>query len=212
MEYDTILFDFDGTLADSEHLSLDIMNTLAPEFGYAPIAPDEIPKLKLMSAWQLLDQRSGIPLWNFAKIRRLEKRVREEFQARSKELHVFPGIPELIRDMHASGYRIGVVSSNVQTIVEDVLREAEITVEFIHAGSKFFGKARAIRAALKGYLLDRARVIYVADELRDIDACRKVGIRMLAVGWGFNSPDALRNAGARVAATPAELLRILVGE
>jgi phosphoglycolate phosphatase len=209
MKYEVVLFDFDGTLADSEQLSLDIMNALAPEFGYAPITPDEIPKLKRMSAWQLLDQRSGIPLWNFAKIRRLEKRVREEFQTRSKMIKLFPGISGLLRGLREAGYRIGVVSSNAENIVEHVLQGGGVKIDFIHAGSRFFGKARALRATLKEYSLHRSHVIYIGDELRDIDACRKVGVDMIAVGWGFNAPDALQSAGARVAATPEELLSIL---
>ena len=47
------------------------------------------------------------------------------------------------------------------------------------------------------------------DELRDVEACKKVGMDMIAVGWGLNAPEALTAAGANVAATPEALLGIL---
>ena len=212
MKYRTVIFDFDGTLADSAALSLDIMNSLAPEFGFAPASDDELPQLKKMSARELLAKRIHIPLWNIPKLRRLERRVREKFAKRAGEIRVFDAIPEMMRSLFAAGLEIGVVSSNSQEIVGSVLGRADIETHFIHAGSRFFGKTRAIKSALEEYSVDRSHAIYVGDELRDLDACRKVGIDMIAVGWGFNAADALRSAGARVAATPQELLSILTSE
>jgi len=212
MSHFSVLFDFDGTLADTQDLAFTIINALAPEFGYRPITPEEIPALKLLSAWQLLSQRSAIPLWNLLKLRRLERRVREEFIKRGGGIEVFKGIPEMLRGLRAAGYEIGIVSSNSPRIVHSVLEKAGVRPDFIHGGSRFFGKARAIREALRGYDVSLSHVLYVGDELRDIEACKKIGIKMIAVGWGFNAADALRDAGARVAETPEELLSILTRE
>jgi len=209
MAYFTILFDFDGTLADTQELAFDILNSVAPEFGIRPITREEIPALKKMSAWQLLRQRSGIPLWNVFKIRRLERRVRAEFLNRADDIHLFSGIPEMMRNARAAGYELGVVSSNAPGIVREVLAREGVEVNFVHAGSRFFGKAGAIRAACAAYDVDRSHAVYVGDELRDIAACKKARIDMVAVGWGFNAADALQGAGAKVAKTPQELLGIL---
>jgi hypothetical protein len=35
---------------------------------------------------------------------------------------------------------------------------------------------------------------------------------MIAVGWGFNAPEALRASGVRVASTPQELLSMLTAQ
>lgn len=209
MKYRTVIFDFDGTLADSADLALDIMNTLAPEFGFAPITVHELPHLKKMSARELLVERAHIPLWHVFKIRRLERRVREEFIKRASELNSFTGVPEMMRDLYKEGYEIGIVSSNTHSVVVSLLERTGVQVHFIHAGSAFFGKARAIRGAMKEYGVDRRYVVYVGDELRDVEACKKVGIDMIAVGWGLNASDALRDAGVRVLKTPQELLGIL---
>jgi phosphoglycolate phosphatase len=122
---------------------------------------------------------------------------------------MFTGAPELIQSLRAAGCEIGIVSSNDREIIADVLKHAGAEVDFIHAASRFFGKARAIRSALNMYDISRERAVYIGDELRDIEACKTAGIDMIAVGWGFNASDALRAAGARVVATPQELLDIL---
>lgn len=209
MKYRTILFDFDGTLADSAGLALDIMNSLAPEFGFAPVTSDEIPRLQKMSARELLVQRAHIPLWNIPKIWRLERRVREEFGKRAQEIRSFKGVPEMMAGLFAAGYEMGIVTSNAHETVVGLLEQTGIQVHFIHAGSAFFGKARAIRGALREYGIDPRHTVYIGDELRDVEACKKVGIDMIAVGWGLNAPETLKDAGATVAATPEALLVIL---
>ncbi|PSB56857.1 HAD hydrolase-like protein, partial [Chamaesiphon polymorphus] len=46
-----IIFDFDGTLADTLGALMRISNRLAPEFGYAQIDEDRLASLKYLSSW-----------------------------------------------------------------------------------------------------------------------------------------------------------------
>lgn len=210
MGYLTVLFDFDGTLADTQELALRALSAVAPEFGIRPITKEELPALKKLSAFQLLQQRSGIPLWRIMKIRRLERRLREEFRAHAEGVALFAGIPDLLRRLRGAGYEVGIVSSNEYDVIEGALARAGVEVNFIHAGSKFFGKVRAIRNALREYSVSRSRTLYIGDELRDVEACGKTHLDMIAVGWGFNEAETLRQAGVRVVQTPEELLSILI--
>lgn len=206
---DTIIFDFDGTIADSERLMLSSLASIAGEFGFKAISPDEVPRLRKMSVRQLVAERLGIPLWRALKLRRLEKRSKEEFAKHAAMLSVFPGMSDILSELRMNGYTVGVVSSAPQRVVEDVLREGGMSMNFIHAGSGTFGKARAIRKALKKHGIDKSRAVYVGDELRDIDACRRAGIPMLGVGWGLNDALTLRGAGIKVASTPSELFSMI---
>ena len=54
-----------------------------------------------------------------------------------------------------------------------------------------FGKTTIINNVLKQKQLDPTTVIYVGDETRDIEASKKANIKVIAVTWGFNSPEAL---------------------
>jgi len=209
MRYFTALFDFDGTLADSADVSLASLNAVAPEFGFIPVAPEEVPVLRQMPARRLLTERAGIALWNIPKIRRLERRVRQELNRRAGDIGLFAGVPETLRKLRTAGIELGVVSSNSRAIVEAALERAGVAVDFVHAGSRFFGKASALRAACREFDVNPSLVVYVGDEVRDVEACKKIGIPMVAVGWGFNTPEALRASGVHVAATPNELFAML---
>ena len=45
---------------------------------------------------------------------------------------------------------------------------------------------------LKAFNLKKSEVIYVGDELRDIIACKKVGIKVIWVGWGYDVEDVVK--------------------
>ncbi len=207
MAYRTILFDFDGTLAENSFLFLDVLNELSGEFGFKPIGQEEIPELRHMSAREILTQRLGIPLWNIFKIRRLDRAQKRVWRTKVSQVDIrlFPGMPELIRDIREQGIVVGIVSSNLPEVIARALQSAKVEVNFVHAGSGVFSKAWAIRQAIKTHHIDSSRVIYVGDEIRDLEACRAVGIPMIGVGWGLNAPEALQRRGAVVVATQEEL-------
>lgn len=207
--YDTVIFDFDGTIVDSEQLMLDALNAVSNEFGFPHLSRDEIPQLRKMSARELVSRRLHIPLWRVWKLRRLEKRTKKEFAKHGGTLRVFPHMAEIISELRLNGYRVGIVSSAVASLVERVLRDADITVDFLHAGSAAYRKAHALKATLAAHGLDKHRTVYVGDELRDVDACRRVGIPIIAVGWGLNDAASLAEAGAKVASTPAQLFSMI---
>jgi phosphoglycolate phosphatase len=70
-----IIFDFDGTLADTLGALLRISNRLAPEFGYPQIGDEQFASLKYLSSWEII-KLSKVALW---KLPFLLKRVKEEF-------------------------------------------------------------------------------------------------------------------------------------
>ena len=53
-------------------------------------------------------------------------------------------------------------------------------------------------------------LLLVSDELRDVDAARAAGVPLIAVGWGYSSPEALERAGATVVRDVAALREALL--
>jgi phosphoglycolate phosphatase len=63
---------------------------------------------------------------------------------------------------------------------------------------------------MRRYGLRADELLYVGDEVRDVNACRKVGIPIVGVSWGLNDHNALVEAEANyVVDTPEELLSLL---
>jgi len=200
-----VLFDFDGTIADTQEVIFAATNALAHEFGFEPIRPDEYPAIRAMSVRDRLAKRLHIHLWNVPKVRRLERRAREEYGKRADDLRVFEGVAEAIDRLREQGLRIAMLTSNDAWIVTRTVERAGMTFDFYETGSRGLGKARALRKAMRKHAVQPADVVYVGDELRDVEACRSAGVRVIGVSWGLNEAGALRASGIPVASTPQEL-------
>jgi phosphoglycolate phosphatase len=188
----TLLFDFDGTLADSLSAIVAITNRLAPEFGYRPTPLEEVDALKGLTARQLI-RYSGIPLM---KIPALLRQVRAELRQQTAHIPPCKGMPAIIKQLHAQHHTLGVVTSNTPEAVRAFLAVHGLQHCFfsIDGGGTLFRKGKLINRCLEQYQLSASRTVYVGDEVRDIDAARFAGVYPVSVTWGFNSREALAAA------------------
>ena len=68
-----------------------------------------------------------------------------------------------------------------------------------------FGKKRALRRVKRRLLKSYAHLLYIGDEIRDIEACQKAGVDIISVSWGFNSRSALIEHNKNVADNTEQL-------
>ncbi|MGK7902192.1 MAG: HAD-IA family hydrolase [Hormoscilla sp.] len=189
MSVKLIIFDFDGTLADTLDAIVSITNRLSAEFGYQPASPEKVIHLKNLSSREVI-QQSGVSLW---KLPFLLRRVRSEFNNHIDELKPVPGIKEVLLELKNRGYYLGILTSNDRKNVQLFTKnhDWEHLFDFIHSAMNLFGKGRAIEHLLRKSKFDRQEIIYVGDETRDIEAAKITNIRAITVSWGFNSPEVL---------------------
>jgi len=189
MTQKVIIFDFDGTIADTVDALVNIANSLAVEFSFAPITPEEFLLLKNLTSREIF-KYSGIPLF---KIPFLLKKVKKELKNKIPELKPIPGIPEALLELKENGSRLGIITSNSKGNVQEFLKINNLDnfFEFVHTGVTIFGKTTIINNVLKQRQIKTQEVIYVGDETRDIEASKKAQIRICSVTWGFNSEEAL---------------------
>jgi HAD superfamily hydrolase (TIGR01509 family) len=183
-----IIFDFDGTLADTVDILLSITNRLSAEFGFKSATKEELAQLSNLNSWQIL-QYSGISIFKFPL---LIRRLKAELHSEVPHIQLFPGIKEVLLELKKRGFQLGIITSNSRENVLGSLEKNGLqdTFTFIYSGSTF-GKHKVINKWLRIENINPAKVVYVGDEVRDIDAAKKTGIKVIAVGWGFNSPQAL---------------------
>lgn len=198
----TIIFDFDGTLVDSFKVAIEIAHQLTHRSQL--VMPEEIVhlrKLRLLNVAQELK----IPRWHWPF---LLIRGRRMMAQRLEEVLPFPEMPALIKDLHESGYRLIVMSSNSQGNVQKVLDTRSMSQYFvqIYGGVGLLGKARALRRLMRQNKLSVNDCIYIGDEPRDIEGSKKAGMKCLSVGWGFNAPELLlEHKPLAVVNTPKDL-------
>ncbi|BEG76585.1 HAD hydrolase-like protein [Achromobacter xylosoxidans] len=192
MKYDIAAFDFDGTLADTMPWFNSILNTVADKYGFRKIDAAERDQLRHRDAAEIL-KFLGIPLW---KLPAIMAHVRTLMQDIDPGVHMFDGIPDALARLKAAGVRLAVVSSNSLENVQRVLGpDTAALFDDYECGTDLFGKAAKIDRLLKRHDTAPERFLLVGDEMRDIDAARKAGVRVGSVAWGYNHVDALRERG-----------------
>lgn len=192
MKYDIAAFDFDGTLADTMPWFNSILNTVADKYGFRKIDAAERDQLRHRDAAEIL-KFLGIPLW---KLPAIMAHVRTLMQEIDPSVHMFDGIPDALVRLKAAGVRLAVVSSNSLENVRRVLGpDTAALFDDYECGTDLFGKAAKIERLLKRRDTAPERFLLVGDEMRDIDAARKAGVRVGSVAWGYNHVDALRERG-----------------
>lgn len=200
-----VIFDFDGTLADSLSVAIAIARELEPSVN---LDDAEIAELRNMPARQIV-KRSGIPYWRIAKLLIKGKRI---LARRLDEVKIFPGIPEVLRSLNEQGYEIAVVSSNTEVTIRKVLEREGIDqyVTRVYGNVGLFNKARAFKIALRDQNLTPDQAIYVGDEVRDIEAARRGHIPIISVTWGFNGEKILASyKPTYLVDTPKQLLETI---
>lgn len=183
-----VVFDFDGTLADTFQVGWDILNSLAVDYKYRPLLPEDLATARDLSTRGMI-RLLGIPKRKLPAISRQGVKLLRE---RMNEIQPLPGIPEMLKDLHARGVRMGIVTSNsVENVGIFTQNHGLEFFEFVRSSSRLTGKAREIRRAMRQLGFRAEEALYVGDETRDIEACRTVGLRCAAVTWGYNSQRAL---------------------
>ncbi|MBU1137126.1 HAD-IA family hydrolase [Patescibacteria group bacterium] len=199
-----IIFDFDGTIADTYQDTLAIANEIRKEQGSKiNINLDDVREYGLKQ----LIKKLGLPAWKIPKfIHQAQLRLKEK-----NNIKLFSAMPELFKEL-APKYKLGIISSNNEEIIRKVLKKygVENLFEFIYSDSSLFGKHLVLKRMRKKYRLDQKEIIYIGDEDRDIIAAKKDGIKIIAVTWGFNSEKRLRQENPDyLAASVKQLLGII---
>lgn len=202
----TIIFDFDGTLVDSFKVAIEVAHELTHRSIL--VQPEEIVRLRQL---RLLDVAKELKLppwqWPF-----LLFRGRRMMTKRLGEVMPFAEMPVVVKDLHESGYKLLVMSSNSHVNVQKVLDARSLSQYFSHikGGVGLMGKSKGLRQLIQQENLDLANCIYIGDEPRDVEGSRKVGMPCISVTWGFNAPELLRDHHPlAVVNTPQELRKEL---
>lgn len=183
-----LLFDFDGTIADTLGDALEILNILSGEFGFRRLDPEELQKARDMRTRELMAYL-GV---SATKLPGISRRGNEEMIKRIGHVMPLPGVPEVLAILRGHGVRLGIVTSNSEANVRNFLTRHDLDYfEMVLSSSKLLGKAREIRIAIKKSGLPKDQILFVGDESRDIEAAQKAGIPIAAVTWGYNSVKAL---------------------
>jgi phosphoglycolate phosphatase len=196
LKYDLIIFDFDGTLADSFPWFRGVYNQVADRYGLRCIDEAEQDTLRGFDSRRII-RYLGIPI---SKIPLIATHMRRLMTRDIRHISLFEGIDDLLRGLHSRGAVLAVVTSNSrENVVQIMGEEIAALITYLECGASIFGKRARIRKILERSGIPRGKAIYIGDEIRDIEAARKERIASGAVTWGYTHALTLEDH------SPAEL-------
>lgn len=208
-----VLFDLDGTLIDTAHDFVQIINMMRAERGLSPLdASAIIPQIALGSANMT---KFGFELEEDSE--QFEPTLQQFYQnymnTMGEHAKEFPGISNLIQQFDAKGIKWGVVTNRKLAFIPQILQQFEL-----HDGAHCIvgSDSTPHRKPHPAPLLYAAQQVaatpencfYVGDYPTDIEAGKAAGMKTIAVSWGYHNgietlekeqPDHLVNKAEEIA-------------
>ncbi len=184
----TVIFDFDGTLANTMDLVMSIYNEHAESFGSLTVDKSELTELRRLGYKKAMKAKKI----RWSMLPRMVLFLSKEMKLRMDEVPPYPGVVEMLKKLQEKGVSIGVLTSNNAQLVQDFFKSNNFPLfDFIVSEKTLFGKEKALKKIMKRHDLNKDDVIYVGDEPRDVVSCNKAGVKIYGVAWGFAGEEGL---------------------
>jgi phosphoglycolate phosphatase len=197
----TVLFDLDGTLADSaalitEHLSAAIVEAGGPRFP-----PDDLRPL-VGPPFEHALPRLGFTDEQVSTIVTAYRTTYGAVAATSTPL--YPGVRELLARL--DGYRLAVATSKPEHLAAEIVEGLGLTTHFALVGGADpvlgrVGKGLVVGSVLERLAVDPTRepVVMVGDRRHDVEGAAEHGVPTVGVAWGYAGDGELGGAQLVVA-------------
>ena len=215
MKYSAILFDLDGTVADTLHNITAAVNHTMEHFGMKPFSP---ARLRPHLGWGVDYLLAALmPELTDQQLREIMAYYRPYYASHTTDQVVpYPGIHDTLLRLRKAGLKLAIISNKpdaaLQPIVAAFFRDTiSLSMGEVHdvprkpAPDMLIQAARKLEVPLEGCL-------YVGDTQVDIQTAENTGIDCLCVTWGFRTRQELEAAGAKhIADSPEDLLDFVLG-
>ncbi|MGH7240084.1 MAG: HAD hydrolase-like protein, partial [Candidatus Saccharimonadales bacterium] len=127
-------------------------------------------------------------------------------------LKPYRGIDNALDKLHAQGNELFIVSNNSVKNIRNFLTRHGMLEYFVevYGGIELFGKSPVLQDLLGEHSLDKEQTLCVGDQVQDVKAAQSVGLKCVAVTWGFGKKSDLESAKpTRLAESPEDLITIL---
>jgi phosphoglycolate phosphatase len=187
-----VLFDFDGTLADTAPDLGAALNRLRVSAGLEPLPVAAVRPYASMGARGMLRVGFGLQPGDERYLALRDEFLRRYEDGICVETRLFPGIAELLAVFRESRIPWGIVTNKALRLAEKVVAILGLAPDCVVGGDStphLKPHPAPLLLAAEKMNLPPASCYYLGDDLRDIQAARAAGMRPVAVQWGYVSPD-----------------------
>lgn len=212
-----VVFDCDGTLVDSQHNIIAAMARAFEEMTLPP--PDRAAVIAAVGLSLPVAMARLLPDADRQLHDHLADRYKRAFRAMRRENAVseplYPGIADLIRDLAAAGWLLGVATGKSDRGLAICLTHHGIIDHFVTLQTADRHPSKPHPSMLLTAMADAGAApettVMIGDTSFDIDMAHAAGVRPVGVGWGYHTPDELIAAGASAVAMDSVQLRGHIG-
>ena len=210
-----VLFDFDGTLADTAPDLAAAVNRMRAEEGHEPLPLERLRPFASAGARGLVHAAFGVKPGDAE-----YEAMRESFlgfyaERVCQETVLFPGIAELLAELGQRDIRWGIVTNKATRFTEAIVSALQLKPDCVACGDTtphLKPHPGSLLHAAAQLNLPPAACSYLGDDLRDMKAAHAAGMRAIAVDWGYHHPESGGPGtweAEAVIAHPLDLLRRL---
>jgi phosphoglycolate phosphatase len=187
-----VLFDFDGTLADTASDLSRPLNKMRAARGLPALPIESLRPFASAGARGLLGAGLDIrPEHEDFKAAR-EEFLRHYMEEICVDTKLFPGMEELLAGLEARGLRWGIVTNKATNLTRRIVESLGLATR---AACVVCGDTTphlkpnpaSLLHAAKALDLPPGDCLYLGDDQRDIVAARAAGMRPVAVEWGYGA-------------------------
>ena len=211
--YDAVLFDFDGTFADTGEGMFESIQCAVKALGFEPLDAETLRRFVGPPVFESFRRELGV---DAEKADFAVAKYREAYAENGIfKFRVYDGIPDLLRELNENGIRFSIASAKPQKFLVRIVAHLGIEnlVDYISSPADDKAdpsKTRLINEAVLALKTEKSRVLMVGDRHFDINGANGAGVDSVGVTFGYGSEEELREAGATfIARTVADVRDII---
>lgn len=209
--YTAILIDLDGTIVDSAPGILSSLTHMYEQMGLPVPAPAELLKWVGPPLLESLREFAGFDEEQVAEALAIYRA--DYFTRGVHDATVFPGVPDAVRAIAASGVPLSLATSKPEEPATIILNDVGIASCFDEITGASADEVRSAKAdvveealkRLKAGGADLSRVVHIGDRIHDVEGAAAHGVPTIFVSWGYGTP-AEQTGAIAVVASADELL------
>ncbi len=212
--YKYVLFDLDGTLTDS---ALGITNCIIYVCEKMNLPVPSMDILKTFVGPPLTKRFSEVFFLSDEDAKKALSIYRERFAPIGIfENEVYPGIKEMLKELKMNGCILALATSKPQIFAEKILKHFKLDGFFDYvSGSDLVGgkqeKTDVMKEVLSNMKAEKDKTVMVGDRCFDIDSAKELGVKSIAVTYGYGTMEEIEKSGPDyVADTPMGVAEIIL--
>ncbi len=190
---EAIIFDFDGTLVDSERITFDLAVPIISKYLGREISREELSSIK-GRVW-----KTAFKKWLPRDHEKVYQEIVDNWRAVNPALPIYPDIREMLSILHERGFKMAIASSRERNLIAGDLKRLSIEGYFetvIGQEDTILHKPEPEPLLMASRQINvRADLcIYIGDQVSDITASKSAGMLSGGASWGEGIHNILNDA------------------